>query len=509
MKIPRQQVHRPVDAVARACTRGSGASRSSLTDGCYATPAHTDRVPRPGSAGYQAALDRCSAQLGSRSGGSGREAPARARAASPRAPRRAWLASAPASPEPGRVAAELEDAGFDLAGVGPDRRRRASAICRGPGARIDAIARGRIAALVSAWGLPQTRTRVWQIDVVEAEQRRSRSRSRRGSSPSARAPRSRDRRLLVERGGDQLGAAQRGHPRDRVGERRVERVGAVGEGVHRAGPQLRLGLAGHRLRVGDHQRRAHQRPTRGPRRPAGRRWMPVISAPDIVVGIAATRAPVTAAIAFAVSITRPPPRATRRGASDRVEQRGGGLGHPRRAATSCTAAGGARPAPARRRARRGVLSSSKDSMPCSASSSRRLRRRRRRGRRRRARRPARRSRRSPGRAVRGLTTGRRFGSTSARRCSKSGGSESFSPRCSSGSSTVKPGPERRDLEEHAARLAEVDRAEVEAVDHRGRRGRRPRSPARATPRARRSSRPRRRGGRCRRPAATRSAGGSS
>ena len=67
-------------------------------------------------------------------------------------------------------------------------------------------------------------------------------------------------------------------------------------------------------------------------------------------------------------------------------------------------------------------------------------------------------------------TGRRFGSTSSRRCSKSGGSESFSPRCSSGSSTVKPGPHRGDLEEHPAGLAEVDRLEVEAVDLRGRAG---------------------------------------
>ena len=45
--------------------------------------------------------------------------------------------------------------------------------------------------------------------------------------------------------------------------------------------------------------------------PAGSRWMPVISAPESVVGIAATVAPVIAAIAFAVSITRPPPKATR------------------------------------------------------------------------------------------------------------------------------------------------------------------------------------------------------
>src|SRR5436853_1957727 len=49
-------------------------------------------------------------------------------------------------------------------------------------------------------------------------------------------------------------------------------------------------------------------------------------------------------------------------------------------------------------------------------------------------------RRQPWALTRGLTTGRRFGSTSSRRCSKSGGSESFSPRLSTGSSTVNPGP---------------------------------------------------------------------
>ena len=45
--------------------------------------------------------------------------------------------------------------------------------------------------------------------------------------------------------------------------------------------------------------------------PAGSRWMRVISAPESVVGSAATRPPRTAAIAFATSITRPPPSATR------------------------------------------------------------------------------------------------------------------------------------------------------------------------------------------------------
>ena len=60
--------------------------------------------------------------------------------------------------------------------------------------------------------------------------------------------------------------------------------------------------------------------------PAGTRWMPVISAPESVVGIAATAAPLTEAIAFAVSITRPPPKATRRSPPAVVEQRRGGVG---------------------------------------------------------------------------------------------------------------------------------------------------------------------------------------
>ena len=121
---------------------------------------------------------------------------------------------------------------------------------------------------------------------------RNRSRSRRGSSraPAIGAGRAR-RGSSVERGGDQTRAPRSADiSRDRVGDRRVERVGAVREGVHRARPQVRLGRAGHRLGVGDHQRRPHQALARVSA-PAGRRWMPVISAPDIVVGTAATRAP--------------------------------------------------------------------------------------------------------------------------------------------------------------------------------------------------------------------------
>ena len=49
-----------------------------------------------------------------------------------------------------------------------------------------------------------------------------------------------------------------------------------------------------------------------PSTPAGVRWKGVSSAPESVVGIAATGNPVTPPIAFAVSITRPPPSATSR-----------------------------------------------------------------------------------------------------------------------------------------------------------------------------------------------------
>ena len=49
---------------------------------------------------------------------------------------------------------------------------------------------------------------------------------------------------------------------------------------------------------------------RAPSTPAGVRWKGVSSAPESVVGIAATGAPVTPPIALAVSITRPPPSAT-------------------------------------------------------------------------------------------------------------------------------------------------------------------------------------------------------
>ena len=72
----------------------------------------------------------------------------------------------------------------------------------------------------------------------------------------------------------------------------------------------------------------------------------------------------TAAIAFAVSITRPPPRATRLLGVAPLEDRRAASGTPP-GATSWTAVGGARRAPGASASRRGVLSSSKDSKPCS------------------------------------------------------------------------------------------------------------------------------------------------
>ena len=98
--------------------------------------------------------------------------------------------------------------------------------------------------------------------------------------------------------------------------------------------------------------------------------------------------------------------------------------------------------------------------------------------------------------ARGFSSGVSVASICSRSGSNLGGSTSFSPRCSGSSSASKPGPERRDLEQHAAGLAEVDRAEPEAVDHLGRpRAALDRAP-RARPRARPSWRRRPRGARC-------------
>ena len=135
--------------------------------------------------------------------------------------------------------------------------------------------------------------------------------------------------------GDQLGAAQRGHPRDRVGEGRVEGVGAVGEGVHRAGAQraARAGWSSPRGRRSPAPGGPAPRP--GPRRRRAGGGCRSSRRPRSSSGSPPRAAPVTAAIALAVSITRPPPRATRLARAGPVEQRGGGLGHLRRPGPAC------------------------------------------------------------------------------------------------------------------------------------------------------------------------------
>jgi Glycosyl transferase family 2 len=62
----------------------------------------------------------------------------------------------------------------------------------------------------------------------------------------------------VQRLGDQPRAAEGRHLGDRVGERRVQRVGAVSEGVHRRRAQPLLGQGDHQRRVGEDHVRPHE-----------------------------------------------------------------------------------------------------------------------------------------------------------------------------------------------------------------------------------------------------------
>ena len=71
-------------------------------------------------------------------------------------------------------------------------------------------------------------------------------------------------------------------------------------------------------------------------------------------------------------------------------------------------------------------------------------------------------------AARGLSSGVSVASICSRIGSNRGGRTRLSPRCSEVLVGREPGPQRGDLEQHPARLAEVDRAEPEAVDHLGR-----------------------------------------
>ena len=65
----------------------------------------------------------------------------------------------------------------------------------------------------------------------------------------------------------------------------------------------------------------------------------------------------------------------------------------------------------------------------------------------------------------GVGNGRSPASIWRRYGSRNGGSARVSPRCSGVFVGGEAGAVGRNLEEHAARLAEVDRVEVEAVDH--------------------------------------------
>ena len=203
------------------------------------------------------------------------------------------------------------------------------AVARGSrpsGARgaMKAIARGRMAALVAAWGAPQMRTRVWQttwwmpkaagVDRVAAEDRAEGEGAAVALGWGLRRGRWRSARRRAGRS-----SARPGWRRGCRGSRRRGRGRSSSWRAARARARWSSPLARR-----SPARAARVRSTRSSA-PAGRRWMPVISAPDIVVGIAATRAPVTEAIALAVSIVRPPPRATRTRGARRVEQGRGGL----------------------------------------------------------------------------------------------------------------------------------------------------------------------------------------
>ena len=196
--------------------------------------------------------------------------------------------------------------------------------------------------------------------------------------------------------------------------------------------------------------------------------MPVISAPDIVVGIAATRAPVTEATALAVSMTRPPPRATRLRADDRVEDLRRRLGNaPRRDLVHGRGAGGQLTRPGQRPRGREQL----EGVEALAGEDRR-------------RHPDRIGAEDDGAAgvapekslghravaARGFTTGRRSRLDLGAQVLEVGRQRELLAEVLERLVDGEARAQRRDLEQHPARLAEVDRPEVEAVDDRGRLG---------------------------------------
>ena len=112
--------------------------------------------------------------------------------------------------------------------------------------------------------------------------------------------------------------------------------------------------------VADRPPRATASPSARPPLRPGVRWKGVSSAPDSVVGIAATGAPVTPPIALAVSITRPPPSATS-GPSPASARSAAEISSTSPGGTSTVRAGSSGALPAAR----GVVSSVYSSKPCS------------------------------------------------------------------------------------------------------------------------------------------------
>ena len=207
----------------------------------------------------------------------------------PRPPRATRSRSAPSSPRPRRPPPSCSIRVLDRLRLGRPAPRPARRSARARARRISSIVTGSSAALVSACGVPQHPDGRLAEHVVEREPGQVERVRAQSSEPSASSEASRSLALGVERAGDQAARPRSAEPtRELVGERRVERVGAVRERVHRAGAQLRP-----RARWSS----ARGRPARGdgrtpatPSWPAGSRWIAVISAPESVVGIAATSA---------------------------------------------------------------------------------------------------------------------------------------------------------------------------------------------------------------------------
>ena len=380
-----REVEQPVDAAARGRSRGSARKRSSLiTRRCVAAPTS------PGRLVHAHAYTHTRVALLTR----GAVAYRRERAVFATRPpsiRRAELVADPAESGVVRKLRPLEDRltrGLDrVAG-----RRRRSPSRRGPPPSDSIRARDRVglraqrlrerrdllggAAAHRVHRARQHRRvglRVWGAErraPASGRQRgegrtaSSRARRRRGSSRGRAPPRSRSAGRLVERRGDQLRAAQR---RDRAtrGWRAACRA-----------PRRRARARSSRWREGGGRRSVviangsaitsagRTRCRAYASRPVGRRWMPRHLGPDSVVGMRGNPPPRTAAIAFATSITRPPPSATRARPATwstsppRARPPAPGWTSCTRVAQARARSSGAAPSA------RGVVRSSKPSHPC-------------------------------------------------------------------------------------------------------------------------------------------------